>query len=83
MRFNNGRSCPASYLPIMHGKHVQLLEIKPDDKRKSKKAFEGTWTATININGWPHDIRLWGQDELDVFRKVSKLFEEHGAHVVE
>lgn len=80
MRFNHGKRHTASYLPNLRGAHVQLVEVKADKKAKSGTFC--TWTATINVNGWPHDIKLWGQDELDIFKKAHAMFKEHGAHVV-
>lgn len=38
------------------------------------KTGRGTsWFVTLNINGWPHTIQMWGQDELDIMKQVFAM----------
>jgi len=57
-------------------------KVLPDLKDKSKHVEFAScaptkdphvWVATVKINGWPHDIRMWAKDELDVMKKALEM----------
>lgn len=52
--------------PTLRGKKVELAEMK-----RTKDPM--VWIVTLWINGWPHDIKMWAKDELDVFKQVKEL----------
>jgi len=31
------------------------------------------WAVTLMINGWPHDLAMWGKDELDIMKQVMEM----------
>jgi hypothetical protein len=68
---NRGRQ--RKVLPDLTDKRVEFVSCTPtkDPHR---------WIATLNVNGWPHDIRMWAKDELDVMKKVLEM--RRGEHVV-
>jgi len=53
--------------PVLGGKKVELAEMKQSPKDPL------VWVVTLNINGWPHDIKMWAKDEIDVFKQVKEL----------
>jgi len=53
--------------PVLGGKKVELAEMKQSPKHPL------VWVVTLNINGWPHDIKMWAKDEIDVFKQVKEL----------
>ncbi len=75
--FNNGLRNTTSHLPDMRKRYVSLVSIEAEAKMK------GRWIVTVNIDGWPHSVVLWGEYEMDIFKQVMKLFENQGAIVVE
>lgn len=52
--------------PSLRGKKVELAEMK-----RTKDPM--VWIVTLWINGWPHDIKMWAKDEIDVFKQVKEL----------
>lgn len=52
--------------PTLRGKKVELAEMK-----RTKDPM--VWIVTLYINGWPHDIKMWAKDEIDVFKQVKEL----------
>ena len=52
--------------PTLRGKKVELAEMK-----RTKDPM--VWIVTLWINGWPHDIKMWAKDEIDVFKQVKEL----------
>lgn len=52
--------------PTLRDKKVELVEMK-----RTKDLM--VWVVTLCINGWPHDIKMWGRDELDIFKQVKEL----------
>lgn len=54
-------------LPDLAG--AQTVEFV--EARKAK--MNNTWNVTLKINGWPHTIRMWAEDELDVMKQVFAI----------
>ncbi len=52
--------------PSLRGKKVELAEMK-----RTKDPM--VWIVTLWINGWPHDIKMWAKDEIDIFKQVKEL----------
>ena len=52
--------------PSLRDKKVELSEMQ----RSPKDPL--VWIVTLKINGWPHDIRLWAKDEIDVIKQVKE-----------
>ena len=74
---NDGWPYTQSKLPDMRGRYVSLAAIETD------KQVKGRWIATVNIDGWPHSVMLWGEYEMDIFKQVQNIFNSQGAVVVE
>ena len=55
-----------------------MVGIAPSGPEKIKR-----WAATVNIDGWPHDIILWGDYEMDIFKQLQGIFAAQGAVLVE
>jgi len=53
--------------PSLTGKNIELIEMK----RSLRDPL--VWVVTLNLNGWPHDIKMWAKDELDIFKQVKEL----------
>lgn len=53
--------------PSLLGKKVELEQMK----RTPRDPL--VWVVTLRINGWPHDVKMWAKDELDVFKQVKEL----------
>jgi hypothetical protein len=53
--------------PALRGKKIELEEMHRSEKDPL------VWIVTLKINGWPHDIRLWAKDEIDVIKQVKTL----------
>jgi hypothetical protein len=53
--------------PSLTGKKVELASMKQTPRDPM------VWVVTLWINGWPHDIKMWAKDELDVFKQVKEL----------
>jgi hypothetical protein len=53
--------------PTLRGKKIELDVMKRSPKDPM------VWVVTLWINGWPHDIKMWAKDELDVFKQVKEL----------
>ena len=53
--------------PTLRGKQVEFAEMRRTPKDPM------VWIVTLWINGWPHDIKMWAKDELDVFKQVKEL----------
>jgi hypothetical protein len=52
-------------LPPMQGAKIEFV--------KARKQSEMKWIATLNVNGWPHDIGMWAKDELDIMKQVFEM----------
>jgi hypothetical protein len=53
--------------PSLRGKKVELDVMKRSPKDPM------VWVVTLWINGWPHDVKMWAKDELDVFKQIKEL----------
>jgi hypothetical protein len=53
--------------PSLRGKKVELDVMKRSPKDPM------VWVVTLYINGWPHDVKMWAKDELDVFKQIKEL----------
>ena len=64
---NRGRRKNLLPPPVLLGKKIELEEIKQSPRDPL------VWVVTLRINGWPHDVKLWAKDELDIFKQVKEL----------
>lgn len=60
-----GRRTPP---PSLKGKKVELLTMVPKGNNR--------WDVTLNINGWPTTMKLWGRDELAIMAQLTVLRQE-------
>ena len=54
--------------PALKDKRVEFVSCRAF---KDKDLMQ--WVVTLNIDGWPHDIRMWAKDELDVMKQVFEM----------
>ena len=52
-------------LPPMKGAKIEFVSARKHSDMK--------WIATLNINGWPHDVGMWAKDELDIMKQVFEM----------
>lgn len=61
--FNRGRW--RKTLPTLHGMKVEFVSMQIIGKKR--------WRVTLNINGWPHDMAMYAQDEIDVMKQLFAM----------
>lgn len=67
---SRGKRPSTQVLPSFEGKKVEVNSITP---AKHQPKDGKVWVAEVNINGWPHDIRIWASDEIGAFLQLTRL----------